>query len=388
MNGSTIGPLRLLVLQSTPFCNIDCRYCYLPNRTDVRTISMSVLESVVRRVFDSGICAERLSILWHSGEPLVLPISYYERALDLINRLAPDNCRVNHVFQTNGTLLSTDWCRFFADYRIDCGVSIDGPQHIHDRHRVTRQGRGTFEKVMEGIGALRSHGLRFSTIAVLCPESLTCPDDIYEFFSNLGTYSVGFNIEETEGINDSLTFKHDGIVSLCTNFFKVLFRRHLDGRLRIRELEFIKERIQHRTSIELNDQAGAMQILSIDVHGNAATFSPELLNMSSPCYESFALGNLARSSLDELLHSSRFAAMNSEILEGVRMCRATCDYFDLCGGGAPANKMAENGSFATTETMHCRLSTKAVVDAVLAGLERMFVKEEPTGESCGDEHAG
>ena len=111
-------------------------------------------------------------------------------------------------------------------------------------------------------------------------------------------------------------------------------------------------------------------IVNVDYGGNFSTYSPELLGLDSSRYGPFALGNVATDSLDAILASPRFARMEADIAEGVRMCRQSCRYFPFCGGGPPGNKHFENGTFASTETLFCRLHMKACLDVTADWLER------------------
>jgi uncharacterized protein len=100
--------LRLLVLQPTPFCNIDCSYCYLSDRKSVATMSFAILDLVCRRVFESPLLDRQLDVAWHGGEPLTVPLAWYEEAIALMAEWRPAELRLNHRFQTNGLLLNED----------------------------------------------------------------------------------------------------------------------------------------------------------------------------------------------------------------------------------------------------------------------------------------
>jgi uncharacterized protein len=117
-------------------------------------------------------------------------------------------------------------------------------------------------------------------------------------------------------------------------------------------------------------------ILNVDCEGNFSTYSPELLGLSGPRHGSFALGNVARNSLEEVLAEPRFIALDDEIRRGVERCHETCSYAPFCGGGPPGNKFFENGDFATTETMSCRLHKQATFDVALTKLERIAAAQE------------
>src|SRR5471032_3308070 len=126
--GAAMPQIQLLVVQPTPFCNIDCRYCHVPDRTNKAIVADETLKNLFSKVFASGWAKEGLSVAWHAGEPLVLPVAFYRRAFPLIDELKPAGLPVTHSFQTNGTLIDDSWCEFIAEAHVSVGVSIDGPQ--------------------------------------------------------------------------------------------------------------------------------------------------------------------------------------------------------------------------------------------------------------------
>src|ERR1700757_1073862 len=111
---ATAPQLRLLVLQPTPFCNINCRYCYLPDRASRARMSIETLELVCTRVFESPWLGDKLEVAWHAGEPLTVPLTWYEEGIALMAEHCPPGLALEHRFQTNGLLLDHDWARFFA----------------------------------------------------------------------------------------------------------------------------------------------------------------------------------------------------------------------------------------------------------------------------------
>jgi uncharacterized protein len=103
-----------------------------------------------------------------------------------------------------------------------------------------------------------------------------------------------------------------------------------------------------------------------------------LLGQSHPQFGNLSLGNVLHDDLVPAADHPLFDRIDAEIREGIERCRAECKYFDFCGGGAPANKLGERGHFACTETMHCRLTQKAVTDCVLLALERELTVVDPS----------
>jgi len=367
--------IQLLVVQPTPFCNIDCRYCYLADRANKSVVARETLENLFTQVFASGWIDQELSVVWHAGEPLVLPIAFYRDALTMIDGLKPAGLPVKHSFQTNGTLIDDAWCDFIAEADIAVGVSIDGPQRLHDRNRITRSGRGTFDKTVAGIRRLKRHGVPFHVISVLTAESLAAPEEMFEFYLAEGIDHVCFNVEESEGEHRSESFAEIGIEDAYYDFLGEFWRLAAahPGRIRfIREIDDAQRNIfRPREAGFFNQLATPFAITSMDWTGNIATFSPELLGLKNALYNNFVLGNVNRDRLTDLAGTPLLLRMKRDIDAGIEQCRARCEYFSVCGGGEPVNKLFENGSFASAETTYCRMTKMRATDLVLDRLERM-----------------
>ena len=202
-----LSPVELLIFQGTPFCNIDCSYCYLPDRANRSRISLETIATTCRRLARDGLVADNPEVLWHAGEPLVLPVEFYERAFATIEAELGVSA-MRHKVQTNATLINDRWIDFFKAWQVSVGVSLDGPPHIHDRHRMTRSGRPTSERVLAGIARLKQAGLKLSVICVLTRHSIDKPEELFAFFELIGVDGVGFNIDEAEGPH--LSSSHDG----------------------------------------------------------------------------------------------------------------------------------------------------------------------------------
>lgn len=369
--------VELLVIQPTPFCNINCDYCYLPDRNSKKRIPLPILGRAIENVFINELVGERLSIVWHAGEPLVLPIAFYEEAFQVIDALPVAKGKISHSIQSNGMLINDEWCRFIKEHNVNLGLSIDGPAFIHDAHRKTRRGLGTHAKVMRGVETLQKNGIDFHVIAVITERSLDHADEIFNFFLENEIRRVGLNIEETEGAHRASTLARYPADERVKNFLIRLYalQKGSRGAVKIREFENAYRAIARSTNANgqdisgCNDQVVPYKIISIDCDGNFSTFSPELLGSKSPLYGDFSFGNIAAGDLLEMSSNEKFERVLADIRAGVKLCSETCEYYFLCGGGAPSNKYYENGTFASAETMYCRYTLKLPVDIVLAELE-------------------
>lgn len=367
------GRTRLLILQSTPFCNIDCSYCYLPARSERHRMPFEIVEAAVAFVFDHSLAAPDFTVVWHAGEPLVLPVDWYREAFAAVCRGAPAGTLIPQSVQTNGILVTDEWCSFFRDYAVRVGVSLDGPATLHDAKRRTRSNKGTHANVMRGIETLRRNGVPFHIICVIGAETLDAADELMDFFIAEGIRDVGFNIEEIEGVHRTSSLDRSDIDPRFRDFFGRLLDRAeaANPPLSIREREELLATLRHPEFGRLarNTQNDPLGFLSVSSRGELYTFSPELAGLTDPYYGNMIVGQLPGADLSALLSSPVFQRMWSDIEHGTDMCRRSCPYFDVCLGGAPVNKLAECGTFAARETLYCRLSHQAIADAVLLRLE-------------------
>jgi uncharacterized protein len=366
-----LEPLGLLVIQPTPFCNVDCSYCYLGARSNPARMTASTVDAVVRFLAGTPLLKRPLSVVWHAGEPLVVPVSFYERAFESFAAGSPP-IQAQHHFQTNATLLNDDWCHFIKRSCVRIGVSIDGPQALHDAYRVDRSGRGTFDRVMRGIAKLQQHEIPFTVISVITRRALSQPDEVWNFLASLGATQLAFNVEEAEGVHQHSSLADGDLRALARNFFSCIAERQTSSpRIPVRELDDMRRHLTappESAVMRANNRPGA--ILNIDVDGNITTLSPELLGQTHPRYGKFQWGNVHADSWSSVNRHPRFLRVQQDVETGIRHCMASCGYFAVCGGGNPSNKLAELGTFTGTETQHCRLHVQAVADVVLERMER------------------
>jgi uncharacterized protein len=369
--------INLLVIQPTPFCNINCSYCYLPSRSVRNTITDETLHALFAKVFSSGWVGKNLDLVWHAGEPTVLSVDFYRHALEIMDQYRPVSVRITHNFQTNATLLDDKWCELLRRPDMRVGVSIDGPQRLNDAKRLSRSGKSTFAKALAGIRRLRQAKIPFHVITVLSNDSLQSARELHDFYAAEGIEQVGFNVEESEG--DHVSDLESGQAA-CGRYKAFLgeFWTIASQAGVIKSVREINQMIgavysgpppgpQAAPGAGSNMLTDPFSILSMDHRGNLSTYSPELLGQTNLEYGNFVIGNVHHDSFEDVLRSPVLIQMQRDIQLGVSMCRDQCAYFHLCGGGEPVNKLAENGTFASTATNYCRMTRMAVADFLLAG---------------------
>ena len=179
-------PLYVMLKPAGAHCNLACKYCYyleknnLYQNTPRHLMSDEMLEQFTREYIEAQTMPQVL-FTWHGGEPLMRSIDFYKKALALQKKYAHGK-QIDNVIQTNGTLLTDEWCEFFAKNHWLVGISIDGPQEYHDHYRVTPAGKPSWEKVMQGIQLLKKHRVEWNAMAVVNAYNAEHPLEFYHFF--------------------------------------------------------------------------------------------------------------------------------------------------------------------------------------------------------------
>ena len=202
-------PLYVMLKPAGAHCNLACKYCYYLEKTKLyptaqrHLMSDEMLEQFTREYIEAQTMNQVL-FTWHGGEPLLRSIDFYRKALSLQQKYAGGR-RIDNVIQTNGTLLTDEWCEFFAQNHWLVGISIDGPQPDHDHYRLTAAGKPSWKKVMQGIKLLKKHGVEWNAMAVVNAYNVNHPLEFYRFFKENGCQFLQFT-----PIVERLTQHEDG----------------------------------------------------------------------------------------------------------------------------------------------------------------------------------
>ena len=360
---------QLLILQATPYCNINCRYCYLHDRQDRQVMSDEVVDAICTKILTNVAPDAAPTIVWHSGEPTVIPVAWYRGVHEQLKAAAPRAATFR--IQSNGIAISSEWIDFLRDTGTHIGLSIDGPQRFHDARRKTKTGGGTWTLVMKSLRRLQACGMEPNVISVLHPDFLSAADEFYAFYNEHEITDVSFSIDETQGANRSSSFEEEDQKAAVTAFLVQLLDQAFADRypLRIRDIDRMSNILAGNARLD-NEQLEAWQVVVVAANGDVTTFSPEFMDLAPEAHGNLCFGNILADDLHVIFENERVAAVQLEIRQGVEICRSSCKYFQICGGGAPANKLAENGRLASGETVFCRHSIQSAADALIEFLSR------------------
>ena len=191
------GPVafNVMIKPAGSLCNLDCRYCYYLDKADIYggvepRMSLQMLETCVREYIQANDVPE-VTFNWHGGEPLVMGLDFYRKAVALEQKYAGDKT-IRNTIQTNGTLIDQNWASFFRDNGFLVGISIDGPADLHDRYRRDKGGAPTFDKVLRGISLLYRNNVEFNTMTTVNKTSEGRGLEVYSFLKSIGSRYMQF----------------------------------------------------------------------------------------------------------------------------------------------------------------------------------------------------
>ena len=344
-------PFHILAKPIGALCNLRCAYCYYlekekmyPGRKASRfRMTGETLESLIRSGIQSRLPWQKeIHFSWQGGEPLLMGLKFFKKVLALQKACAPDGVAVRNDLQTNGTLISDDFARFFHDHSFLIGVSIDGPEALHDRFRLDASGRGSFKAVMRGIERLDRHKAEYNLLTVVQEHNSRYPEDVYRFLVSLGSAFIQF-IPLVEKKADGTVNPRSVGGKAWGNFLNRVFhlwRLHDVGAVFIQHFD---------TTLGL----GMGLPSALCVHARecgralAVEHNGDLFSCDHYVDPEHKLGNIRRTSLSSLAESERQRAFGREKQTTLSSTCRRCEFLPLCNGGCPKDRIGRDGAEKT-----------------------------------------
>ena len=345
-------PMYVMLKPAGSLCNLRCKYCYYLEKDKLykqcknHVISDELLEKFIKEYIEAQTTPQVL-FTWHGGETLMRPISFYKRALEL-QRIYGRGRQIDNCIQTNGTLLTDEWCQFFKDNNFLVGVSIDGPQEFHDEYRRTATNKPTFVKVMNGINLLNKHGVEWNALAVVNDYNADYPIEFYRFFKQIGCKYIQLSpiVERVVKREDGLTLApgmQGGDAGLADfsitpeqwgNFLCTIFDEWVHNDVG----EYFVQ-LFDATLANWVGQAPGVCILAEECgHAGVMEFNGDVYSCDHFVYPEHLLGNLHTKTITEMMYSdqqNKFAKMKKQMLP--QQCKE-CKFLFACHGECPKNR--------------------------------------------------
>ena len=350
-------PLYVMTKPAGASCNLACEYCYYLEKQHLykndprHVMSDSLLEKFTREYIQAQTMPE-VMFTWHGGETLMRPLSFYKRAMELQRKYAGGRSIANSI-QTNGTLLTDEWCEFFRENNWLVGVSIDGPQEFHDEYRRNRQGLPSFVKVMRGIRLLNKHGVEWNAMAVVNDFNADYPLEFYRFFKDIDCHYIQFApiverlsshpdgrhlaspLEEDERLADFSVTPEQWGTFLCTLFDEWV--RHDVGNFYI---QLFDSTLANWAGME----PGVCTLGKWCGHAGVMEYNGDVYACDHFVFPEFKLGNIYDKTLVEMMYGERQQQFGNRKQEGLPTQCRECEYLFACNGECPKNRFMRTAS--------------------------------------------
>jgi uncharacterized protein len=321
-------------------CNLGCHYCYYLNKEHLYQNDTSfimpddILEAYIVQHIEAS-PSQVINFSWHGGEPTVLGLDYFRKIVALQRKHQQTDRRITNGMQTNGTLINEDWCRFLVREAFSVGLSLDGPEEIHDRYRVNKGNKPTFWQAMRGYDLLRQHRISCDILCVVHALNALYPSKVYQFFKQIKAQYVGFlplveRRPDTErGVSDRTVSAESWGTFLCTIFDEWL--SHDIGHVKVQIFEEAARTAfgeEHSLCI-FRETCGDIPV----IEHNGDFFSCDHYVDSE-----HLIGNIRETHLVKLLKSPaqrNFGQAKKDALPS--FCHA-CEVRNLCNGACPKDR--------------------------------------------------
>lgn len=357
----TFAPFaKLLYVMTKPVgavCNLACDYCYYLEKLNLYkdsskyVMSDELLERFIREYINSQTMPQVL-FTWHGGETLMRPLSFYKRVVELQRQYA-NGRTIDNCIQTNGTLLTDEWCEFFRQHNWLVGVSIDGPQEFHDEYRRNRQGRPSFAKVMQGINLLKKHGVEWNGMAVVNDYNADYPLEFYHFFKEIGCRYIQFApiverlsphqdgrhlaspLQQDEKLADFSVSPEQWGNFLCTLF---------DEWVRNDVGQYFIQIFDATLANWVGEQPGVCSMAKTCGHAGVMEFNGDVYSCDHFVFPEFKLGNIYEKTLVEMMYSERQQQFGLDKQRTLPSQCKECEFLFACNGECPKNRFAKTAS--------------------------------------------
>ena len=350
-------PLYVMAKPAGSRCNLACEYCYYLEKNKLYrdsdpqrrfTMTDEILEKFIKEYIEAQTMPEVL-FTWHGGETLMRPLSFYRKAVELQRKYARGHI-IDNCIQTNGTMLTDEWCRFFKENNWLVGVSIDGPKEFHDECRRNKAGAPSFHQVMKGIELLKKHGVEGNALAVVNDYNADYPLEFYNFFKEIGCRYIQFT-----PIVERIAPKKDGRYLACPadgtdipladfsvtpeqwgSFLCALF----DEWVRQDVGKYFIQLFDATLANWVGEQPGVCTMAPTCGHAGVMEYNGDVYSCDHFVFPEYRLGNLNTSNFVEMMYSDRqlrFGAAKRDSLP--RQCR-DCRWLFACNGECPKNRFA------------------------------------------------
>lgn len=333
-------PLYVMLKPIGSVCNLRCDYCYYLEKKglypDEKRFVMTdeLLEEFIRQYLESQTMPEVL-FTWHGGETLMRNMDFYKKALQLQQKYGRGR-QIDNVLQTNGTLLTDDWCRFFKENNFLIGISIDGPQEFHDAYRKTADGRPSFYKVMKGVELLKKHGVAYNGMAVVNDYNVDYPYEFYDFFRQIECQYIQF-APIVERMPDGSPATWNVPADKWGSFLIGIFNEWVRNDVGTYFVQFFDAALANW----VGEQPGTCIFTKTCGHAGVMEYNGDVYACDHFVYPEYKLGNIRSKTLTEMMYSPKQIRFGKDKYEALPTQCQVCEYLFACNGECPKNRITK-----------------------------------------------
>ena len=352
-------PLYVMVKPVSSTCNLNCSYCYYLEKGRIysgredKQMSEFLLERFIRDYIELQSSPEIL-FTWHGGEPLLRGLDFFKKSIGFQRFYARNKyVNISNSLQTNGILLTDEWCEFFAKNNFLIGISLDGPEHCHDRYRKNYADSGTYEKVIKGIRLLQSHGVEFNILSVVNDYNVNYPVEIYRHFKELDCHYIQFTPvverlavdilpEEMKlmppGQKEKYKLAEWNVDPLSYGIFLTeIFK------------EWVKKDVSEYYVINfdsilanwIGQSPSTCTHARICGHAMVMEYNGDVFACDHFVFPEYKQGNILTKSLLQILHSNEQVQFGKDKYTTLPEICVNCEYLFACNGGCPKDRIIE-----------------------------------------------
>jgi uncharacterized protein len=334
-------PYQVFAKPNGSICNLGCDYCYYlkkrslyPGEKSFRMPEDILEEYILQHI---AACPDPvIPFSWHGGEPTLVGLGYFRRIVELQRKHRPSHRRIINGIQTNGTLIDEEWCRFLAAESFSVGLSLDGPQQLHDSHRLTRGGKPTHTQAMHGYELLRKHGIACDVLCVVHAQNVSYPIEVYRFFKQIKATYIGLlplveSAPHGRGAASSSTVPSEAFGAfLCTIFDEWMSE----------DIGQVKIQIIEETARAALGQEHALCIFK-KTCGDVPVLehNGDFFSCDHFVDREHLLGNIRETRLVDLIESPTQRAFGQAKWDTLPRYCLECEVLDLCNGGCPKDRI-------------------------------------------------
>ncbi len=324
----------LLIKPASSDCNLRCRYCYYRKKSSAPRMGDEVLEQVIRSYMQTE--QEIYSMVWHGGEPSLMPCSFFEKAIALQKRYAAKGSRISNSLQTNATIISEELAEFIGRYRFLCGASLDGPPDIHNLYRRTKTDSFTHEMTLQGISTLTKNRVPVNIMVLVSAANVNSPLDVYRYLKNKGFTHIQFipcmEFDE-KGVPFPFSIQAEEWGTFLVAVFNEWYKHDITS-ISIRLFESVLAGLVHNVAIDCYNSSSCNRYLVVESNGDVY-----------PCdffvQPEYKLGNIRENSFASILASPAYKSFSANKSRWHEDC-SHCEFLKLCMGDCLKFRMYNN----------------------------------------------